>query len=74
MAKIGERVRIKNNLNGAYKDMLGEVIDVFPSGTATVAIDHKFLRALDELGFSFRPRITIGNYEVLTRMSTLEVE
>lgn len=75
-AKVGDRVRIKNNLNGCYKDMLGKVINVFPSGTATVAIDSKFFKELDELGFSFKPRITLGNYEVLAKIcvSTLEVE
>lgn len=75
-ARIGERVRVKNNKNGTYKDMTGIVEEVFPSGTAMVAIDGNYIRTLSELGFSFHPRITAGNYEVITKigMSTLEVE
>lgn len=74
-AKIGERVKIKNNKNGAYKDMTGEVIWVFISGTATVAIDPEFHKILGKV-YSHKPNILLGNYEVLAKISgsILEVE
>ena len=73
-AKVGDRVKIKNNSNGLYKDMTGEVTWVFISGTATVAIDSKFHKNLGKV-YSHNPRITLGNYEVLPKFgSILEVE
>ena len=73
-AKVGDRVRIKNNLNGTYKDMTGEVVCVLKSGMAKVAIDSEFHKNLRK-GYTYTPYIQIGNYEVLVEsVPTLEVE
>ena len=73
-AKVGERVRVLNNKNGAYKNMTGEVIRVLLSGLAVVAIDSEFHKNLG-IGYSYTPNIQFGNYEILAEsISTLEVE
>ena len=73
-AKVGERVRVLNNKNGAYKNMTGEVIRVLTSGLAVVDIDFEFHKNL-KTGYSHTPNIQFGNYEILAEsISTLEVE
>lgn len=72
-AKVGDRVKIKNNKNGAYKDMTGEVMRVLISGLAVVAIDSKFHKNLRK-GYSYTPNIQAGNYEILVKVKSMPLE
>lgn len=75
-ARIGDRVKIRNNKNGPYKNLTGTVVAVRESGGIRVTFDKKYEIPLEQMGYMFRNAfISSDSYDFIdSRKDCIEVE
>ena len=49
--KVGDRVRVLSNRNGAYKDLEGTIVKLESGGNIRVTFDSKWEEFLDDMGY-----------------------
>lgn len=75
--RVGDRVRVLSNKNGAYKDLEGTIVRLEYEGNIRVTFDPKWEDFLLNMGYVFRDAfISRGAFCVIRRRSNdcIEVE
>lgn len=74
---VGDRVRVLDNKNGAYKNLEGTVVKLEDHGAIRVTFDERWRFRLSDLGYVYKNAIiSKGSYNIIGRRlkSYMEVE